>query len=260
MTQDSTPQRRAVVLGASNVFRNISTVVATAQSCWGRPLELLIAAGHGRSYGMWNQVLGYSVPGIVHCGLWEALAHRPSVPTAALLTDVGNDLLYGASPETILGWVETCLERLQPQCERISISELPLCSVARLAPAQFVLLSRALFPKSKLTLDEAIDRSNCLNDGLIALAKKFSTQVIAPEDAWYGFDPIHLRRRCVRGAWQTLLSPWNDAPPSDCAAGSLWQWCRLRARRTHVQRFLGREYHTVQPALCYADGSTVSLY
>ena len=74
--------RRAVVLGASNVYRNLGTVVATAQATWGRPLELLIAAGHGRSYGLWNSVLGYSVPGIVHCGLWDAFAARRDVPIA----------------------------------------------------------------------------------------------------------------------------------------------------------------------------------
>ncbi len=259
MTQQPAP-RRAVILGASNVFRNISTVVASAQAAWGAPLELLIAAGHGRSYGMWNRVLGYSVPGIVQCGLWDALAQRSAVPTAALITDVGNDLLYGASPETILAWVETCLARLRPVCERITMTELPLHSVARLTPPQFVMLSRILFPRSRLSLTDAIAHSRRLNDGLLSLAEKFSAHVIAPEKIWYGFDPIHVRRRHVASAWHALLAPWSAAPHEWQARGTLWQWCQLRSKRTHVQQFLARKYLTPQPALRAADGSTVSLY
>jgi hypothetical protein len=252
--------RRGVILGASNVFRNISTVVATAQSAWGQPLDLLIAAGHGRSYGAWNWVLGYSVPGIVHCGLWEALDARPQAPTAALLTDVGNDLLYGTSAKTILRWVETCLERLQPRCERIVVSELPLTSVARLKPSHYVMLRSVLFPWSRVTFDEVVASAKCLNAGLIELAQKFSASIVQPQQTWYGFDPIHVRRRHTCAAWQTLLGPWCDAADSLAARGSVWRWWQLRMRRTHVQRFLSRERHTPQPALRYADGSTVSLY
>lgn len=259
MTQQPAP-RRAVVLGASNVFRNISTVVAAARSAWGAPLELLIAAGHGRSYGMWNHVLGYSVPGILQCALWEALAARDQVPTAALITDVGNDLLYGASPETILDWVETCLARLRPVCERIAITELPLHSVARLTPRQFLFFRRLLFPASRLSLADAIAHAHRLNAGLLSLAEKYALDVVAPEKNWYGFDPIHIARPHVASAWHALLTPWRAEASNTYARGTLWQWCQLRSRRTHVQQFLARKYQTPQPSLRLADGSSVSLY
>lgn len=257
--QASAP-RRAVVFGASNVYRNLATVVAASQAAWGGPLELLIAAGHGRSFGMWNNVLGYSVPGIIHCGLWDALTDRRDRPTAALITDVGNDLLYGASPETILNWVATCLDRLQPICERIVMTQLPVESVKRLTPAQFLLLSRILFPRSRLTLSDALERTHRLNEGIVALAKNYSVHLVAPKKDWYGFDPIHVRRRHVANAWHTLLVPWSDDADRAAARGEVWQWCRLRAHRTHVQRFLSRQSQTPQPAVRYPDGSSVSLY
>ena len=39
----------------------------------------------------------------------------PPAPTAALVTDVGNDIVYGAPVESILEWVEECLNRLERQ-------------------------------------------------------------------------------------------------------------------------------------------------
>ncbi|MEX0819484.1 MAG: hypothetical protein WD070_07815, partial [Pirellulaceae bacterium] len=90
------PNRRVVLLGASNIARSPAIVFDSARSAWGSPLDIVAATGHGRSYGMTSCVLGRTLPGILQCGLWEALATRPLVPTAALLTDIGNDILYGA--------------------------------------------------------------------------------------------------------------------------------------------------------------------
>jgi hypothetical protein len=258
MHQPSAP-RRAVVLGASNVYRNLGMVALTAREAWGAPQELLIAAGHGRSYGMWNWVLGYSVPGILQCALWERLAEREA-PTAALLTDVGNDLLYGASPEQILMWVEECLGRLRPIAERITIAQLPIERVQALKASQFALFRRVLFPRSELKFEEAMEGANCLHAGIEALAKKFSASLVAPRLDWYGLDPIHVRYRDASRAWHALLSPWSDTPQHVIARGSLIDWYRLRSRRTHVQRFFARERRTEQPALVLRDGSSVSLY
>ena len=55
------------------------------------------------------------LPGIVECGLWDALAQRPPAPTVALLTDIGNDLLYDVPVPQIVSWVETCLDRFSPR-------------------------------------------------------------------------------------------------------------------------------------------------
>src|SRR5690606_1921322 len=211
--------------------------VATAQVAWGQPLELLIAAGHGRSYGRWNWVLGYSVPGIVDCAIWEQLAARPDVPTAALVTDVGNDLLYGAPPELILQWVETCLARLAPVCQRLVLAELPLVALEQLAPSHYRILRSILFPWSALGFYDALARARQLNAGLIQLSSKFSAQRVTPIALWYGRDPIHVRRAVAASAWQALLQSWSDAPPSQLARQSYAQWWRLRMRRTHVQRF-----------------------
>ena len=51
-------------------------MVETAHGVWGRPLEVFVALGHGRSYGRSTRMLGRQLPGILECGLWPELAAR----------------------------------------------------------------------------------------------------------------------------------------------------------------------------------------
>ena len=105
---------RVVLLGASNLTRSFPQVVATARALAGEPIEVVAALGHGRSFGLRSRVLARSLPGIVGCGLWAALDGAPArARTLALVTDVGNDIVYGVGVETIREWVETCVSRLE---------------------------------------------------------------------------------------------------------------------------------------------------
>lgn len=259
-TSSCATPRRAIVLGASNVIRNVSTVVAACRSAWGTPLEVMIAGGHGRSYGMWNFVLGYSLPGIAHCGLWQALEHAPPLPTAALLTDIGNDLFYDVPPETILRWVERCLERLRPRCKRLAITELPLERAAQVTPLEFLAMRTLFFPRCRLSRDKILERARCLNLGLAELAQRYHAQVVPLQVDWYGIDPIHFQRRRATTAWREVLAPWCDSAPPAPVNASLYDWCRLRLKRPEVQRFFGWERRQAQPALRDADGNTIWLF
>ncbi|HEX3727596.1 MAG TPA: hypothetical protein VHV08_15185, partial [Pirellulales bacterium] len=50
--------RRVILLGASNLTKGVALVLETAFGAWGRPLEVLMALGHGRSYGRQTSLLG----------------------------------------------------------------------------------------------------------------------------------------------------------------------------------------------------------
>ena len=115
---DSNP--RVVLLGASNLTRSISTAVATAQLHFGRQLEVLVASGHGRSYGLKSWFLGRSLPPILECRLWNDLALRSNVPTTAMMTDIGNDILFNVPVPVIAAWIETVLDRLEQANSRVS--------------------------------------------------------------------------------------------------------------------------------------------
>jgi len=97
---------RVVALGASNLTRGFQTVIATARAAWGPDVEMLAALGHGRSYGAQSRLIVRTLPGILQSGLWRKLETLPVAPTRGLITDVGNDIVYGFSAQQTLEWVE----------------------------------------------------------------------------------------------------------------------------------------------------------
>lgn len=256
----SWPSRRVIVLGASNVARGLPIVLESARRAWGAPLDVLAAIGHGRSFGMTSRVLGRELPGILQCGLWDAWRERPSVPTAALITDIGNDILFGASAEQIGRWVETCLERLRPHVEQIVVTNLPLHSVTRLSPRRFALLRTLLFPKSRIQLDDALHTARRVAEQVVDLAARYEVALAQPAEHWYGFDPIHVLRRHQPQAWQSILSRWCEDQAQQCAAHEWRRAWELRGLRPQVRRMFGIEQRRAQPSKRLADGSLISLY
>lgn len=248
------------MLGASNIARGLSLVVDTARNAWGSPLDVLIATGHGRSYGMSSSVLGRTLPGILQCGLWDSLEQRPPVPTAALLTDIGNDILYGASADQIGHWVERCLDRLRPGCDRIVITRLPVDSVGKLGRTRFLLIRTILFPKSRLTLDAAIETANKVNDRVAELARHYDVSLVEPAPEWYGFDPIHVKRQYKQLAWQQLFAAWCEDDLPEAAQHSLASFWRLRRLRPQQRHMFGIEQRQAQPASRLDDGTLLSVF
>ena len=141
------PARRIILLGASNVARGISALTGTARAIWGQPLEVFAAFGRGRSYGLPSRVLVRELSGIVQCGLWDAVGRRDRLPTAALVTDIGNDLIYGRSVDEIAQWVDTCLARLNALEARTVVTGLPIDNLASLPAWQLI---RAAFSSTFL--------------------------------------------------------------------------------------------------------------
>ena len=255
----NSPARRVVILGASNVVRCLPTVIETACSHWGRPLEIMAAIGHGRSYGMTTTVMGRTLPGILQCDLWHEWLGRNHLPTAALITDIGNDVLFGAGPQQIAAWVRQCLESLVERSERLVITELPLDSVSTIGPRRFLFLRSMLFPRSRLSWDEAISRGQELNGLILELAREFQATVVKPKRDWYGFDPIHIVRRRQKDAWQDILAGWSLSEPcnaiGDQRSGPWWQFARPKYRE-----LFGIVQRCQQPAICASDGTSLSVY
>lgn len=255
------PRKRVVLLGASNLTRSFSTVVETIRLLWGEPVEIFSALGHGRSYGLTTRVLGRELPGILPCGLWRALDAAPPAPTYALVTDIGNDLIYGARVETIVEWISTCFDRLAAHQSTITTTELPLSTLRSLSPRKFRLLSALLFPGRRFSQEELLHRAEALNEQLVALAAERRIRVISPENTWYGGDPIHYRRPRWNAAFEALLGPWRPAertptPPR----GSLRRFLYLRTRVPESRRMFGVLQQRAQPSGQLADGTTIALY
>jgi hypothetical protein len=249
-----------MILGASNVTVGLPTVVEAARNAWGRPLDLMIAAGHGRSYGVASSVLGRQLPSLISCGLWEAWDERAELPTAALVTDIGNDLIFGSDVDHLLRWVETCLQRLAQRVDRLVVTRLPLESISTLTPGKFHLLRSLLFPRSRVTLEEIFTRAEQANEQIVHFANRYHAYIVHPDRQWYHWDPIHICRTQRTSAWQKIFSCWSDGRPVMKTTHSFRRWLTVRkARPLEWQRF-GVARHREQPACTLPDGSLLSMY
>jgi hypothetical protein len=256
-----TPTRRVILLGASNLTRSFPTVVATVRQTWSEPVEIMAAMGHGRSYGQDSSVLGKKISGIFPCALWQDLHNRSSLPTAALVTDIGNDMLYGVSPNQMLEWVEHCLDRLASIDATILMTQMPAASIGRLGERRFQFFRRMFFPRSKLSLVDARVLVREINERLITIGHKRKIPVISPSASWYGFDPIHFKWNKKRQAWPELLAAWRAIDePFSFTPTSLWLAAYLAGLEPFDYSQFGFRRHVAQPNGRLNDGTTISIY
>ena len=252
---------RVVLLGGSNLSRGFSTIVEIARRTAGSPTEFLVAAGHGRSYGKRSTVLGRSLPGIAECGLWDALDGTCGPPTFALVTDIGNDVVYGASVDTIAGWVELCLDRLTAHGARIVLTLLPMESLACLSRWRFEVARGILFPGKRISMTYALECAHELNERLRGLGADRGVRLIEQERGWYGLDPIHITQRRLKGVWAHILSAWVEEGGDPVSVRrSVLRWARLRVLTPQQWWILGMELGRPQPAGRLPDGTSFALY
>ena len=263
MAMDSAPAlNRIVLLGASNLTLSLRLVTRLLQQRFGHPSDVLVAAGHGRSYGHSSQVMIRGLPGITGSDLWTSLESKVPLPTYAFLTDIGNDIPYGHAPEHLLKWVATCVEKLQRQNAHIVATNLSLELLENLTPWHFHLIRSLFFPFSQLTFDETIERVRVVHRGLEQMSLELQFELYEPDSEWYGPDIIHVlywkRYQLYRRIVGCITSD-SDAPVN------LEKTPRHLATWKHRPKFAcktlcGREFRHAQPSGLLTDGSIVSMY
>jgi len=253
--------KRVVLLGASNLSRGFPALVRSAKQWLGCPLEFLVAMGYGRSYGQESSFFGKKFCGILQSPLWEHLEQNGHVPTYALITDIGNDILYGVSVETILQWIAESLERLHKRGAQVVMTNMPIDSIHGLGRARFLLFRTFFFPACRLSLETVVARAEMLSQALQDLAKDKKVPVLKAKSKWYGMDPIHVRRTDAVRVWTEILKHWTDlaappahhrSPPSPVFSADYF-YLATASFRSMIR-------HPNQPIDCLCDGVTIAQF
>ena len=245
---------RLVALGASNLTRGLATVVAALRHAAGREAEVFAALGLGRSYGMTSRVLARTLPGILECGLWPALEAQPGRATRALVTDVGNDILYGAPAKQILAWVDQCVARLRRVTHDVVIAGLPLDALRRLTPAGFAMFRTLFYPPSRVRFREGLAIAETVEGGLREIAARHGARFVPLHGDWYGLDPVHIRP----GAWREA---WGEITGLGAGPGAPWvETARVLTLPAERRRLLGIERLRPQAGTALRRGGRLWLY
>jgi hypothetical protein len=253
---------RVVLLGASNLAIGFPLIVRKLRDGLSRPLEIYAAGGHGRSFCRWSRVLFRALPGIDRCALWSDLDrnNESSSRTLALVTDVGNDLIYGSAPDLIARRIEACLSELARHRAELVMTRLPLTSIERLSALRYHATKAIFFPSTGGRWPEMLERAHNLDQSLGEIAGRYSARLVEQPLSWYGFDPIHIRRGYRARAWQTIFSAWPSfGTTNEGNRLRLGDVARLRVAAPAERRLFGRQHLRPQPALTLGDVS-IRLY
>jgi len=253
------PRPRVVVLGASNVSRGLSRLVAAVESR-SPGADLFVAAGHGRGYGVNTRVAARRLPSILGSGLWRGLDRQGGAAPVALVTDVGNELLYGLTAEQVASWVRESVWRLADRGATIAITRLPMAGIAAVGAVRYRALRTFFVPGCRLSLTGLKEAATRLDADLQAIAGDFRAQVIEQPAHWYGFDTLHVRRRHLDDLWHIACEAWGFPAVESPIRSSVATWARIGTKAAEVRSLGGVIRFTRQPVLPLRSGGTLSLY
>ena len=249
------PAVAVVVLGASNVSRGLCRLSAVSRARAGGAADLFVAAGHGRSYGVNSRVALRRLPSILESGLWRGLdrerAARPDGVAwpLALVTDIGNDLLYGFPAGQVAAWVRESVRRLAERGSRTVVTRLPLASLEGVGPGRYRLLRMCYVPGCRLSLTELKTAAHELDEAVAAIASEFDATLVEQPGEWYGLDAIHVRRRRLDSLWHRVCDAWGLPPVATPVRGSLAEWAQLGTKAAEVRSLARRTRFTPQPVV-----------
>ena len=241
--------RTVIVLGASNVSRGLARLVATVRARAAQPVDLFVAAGHGRAYAVNSRVWMRRLPSILSSGLWAGLAGRAGGPRpVALVTDIGNELLYGLGVAGVAGAVRESVRRLADLGAAIAITGLPLESIARVGQLRYRLMRAAYVPGCQLGLGDLVEAARWLDDEIRAVAAETGADFLEQPGDWYGLDAIHLKRPRLDDLWSAAFDAWGWPRPALPPRASLAEWAALASRAAEVRSLARVTLVTPQPA------------
>ena len=192
-----------VLLGASNLSRGCFAFARHMKTCLhSRPVEVLIASGPGRAYYAPGGLLNVVYPPIYSSNIFEVARNKSEsgYQVVALVTDIGNDIMYGVSAEKVIETVQQIFAGLQSMNAEIFYTTLPVAFEKGDHPVWFCILRSLLFPRSTVAYDEATAGVIEVNRFLKESASR-QGRLIPDMDRYLGYDEIHYGWLRAHNAW-----------------------------------------------------------
>lgn len=249
------------MVGASNLTISLPIALKLIMEFIKGPKFVYVAHGPGRSYLKRAGLPMLRFQGISICGLFDdlesAINKTSNSKIYALVTDIGDDLLYTQKPDHIAEGVKNVLKRLRNLGAEIGITLLPKTSIQRLSPARYYLLRTFYNPFCHVSYDEMMANIGLLTNIINKLCVEFGSKLLKQNSSWYGFDHIHLFghfREIAYRSWFSSLFSQSPSEPRKAKISSLK--LILRHFQCYQALFMGKYY----PHICWQLSPETELY
>ena len=185
-----------VLMGASNLARGQYAISRALQKQGASTqIEFLYALGPGRGYCAKGGFLNVRYSPIHECGILSAVEGRAksgNVRIAALLMDIGNDIMYGFTGDEIASRLKQMIDRLKKLNVRVWIAPIQVDMENDVDEKTFLLLRKVFFPNSSITYEQAGRAVKSINLEMQGLDGE-QVSLIHGLNKFCGIDKIHYQ-------------------------------------------------------------------
>ena len=252
-TPSESPNPLFIFLGASNLARGYTALVKAAEN-WMHPhaCEFLGAMGPGRGYCVPGGMLKVVYPPIASCGILPAAKKKAahSSRVVALITDVGNDIIYGVPGSRIILTLSEILQDLSAMGAEISITSISVDLERDVGARGYQILRRIYFPFSQISFAEAAQAAKEINRFIENLSSQ-GIHVIHGLDRYQGLDRIHHSLLQSSRVWSLIASEIFHSPNDKTRRLVPWSLMRKSLIANWI-RILGTDFFQLrekQPGL-----------
>ncbi len=222
-----------ILLGASNLARGYSALTRKISHNI-LQVEFVNAMGPGRGYCARGGFFNFTYSPIGECRVMEsakAYAERGS-RMAVLLTDIGNDIMYGVPDPSLIKCLDSLIEKPLQWNAEVFVTSIHVDVSKDMGKASFKLLKAIFYPKSPVTFEQADAAVKKVNHYLVEKSRQSErVHLVSGLGAFCGVDKIHYSLQKSHLAWSrvanTMLSVLGVASDGNVGPGStivsLWQ-------------------------------------
>jgi len=195
-------------MGASNLARGYSMLTHHLSECLEKnKTEFLNALGPGRGFCARGGIFNITYPPIQDCRIIESAEKKSkeALHTVALLTDIGNDLMYGVSADTLIASLDIMIKEILKLDADIFLTSIHVNLQKDISSTIFLVLKFLLYPSSKVNYEEMNLSILQINDYLEdKVSENERVHLITGLEAFAGLDKIHYSLLKMHTAWSAV--------------------------------------------------------
>ncbi|MEC7641258.1 MAG: hypothetical protein VYC17_03795, partial [Nitrospinota bacterium] len=198
------PPKLFVFLGASNLARgHIALARCLQKSLYPRPARFLFALGPGRGYCAAGGVMHMVYSPIKNSKVFSVIRENAEYEVVALVSDIGNDIMYNVSPGDITACLKKIFQQLRESNALILAIPIPSGLETGLSNFSFLCLRSMFFPTSRVSRPQAVSAIRQINEFLQeSVAEKI--KLLSGLEEFSGWDKIHYSLWRGHFAWESI--------------------------------------------------------